>query len=143
MIYIGRLIDDEVLEDYIDSEDSGLMSAREFQYDYIECIHEQPLAFDVDMVLEQLENYGKFKGVLKLDDDKCENYILVSDAKQIVRGRGLGGVLGYLKENKELVKDCSTCKNNVEYPPPHTCDICTSLDQEEEYEMWEEKDNNE
>ncbi len=51
MIYIGRLIDDEVLEDYIDSEDSGLMSAREFQYDYIECIHEQPIAFDVDMVL--------------------------------------------------------------------------------------------
>lgn len=36
-------------------------------------------------------------------------------------------------------KDCSTCKNNVEFPPPHTCDICTSLDQEEEYEMWEAK----
>lgn len=35
--------------------------------------------------------------------------------------------------------NCSTCKNNIEYPPPHTCDICTSLDQEEEYEMWEEK----
>lgn len=33
--------------------------------------------------------------------------------------------------------DCSTCKNNVEYPLPHTCDICTSLDQEEEYGMWE------
>lgn len=35
------------------------------------------------------------------------------------------------------IKNCSTCKNNVEFPPPHTCDICTSLDQEEEYEMWE------
>lgn len=35
--------------------------------------------------------------------------------------------------------DCSTCKNNVEYPPPHTCDICTSLDREEEHEMWEAK----
>lgn len=35
--------------------------------------------------------------------------------------------------------NCSTCKNNVEFPPPHTCDICTSLDQEEEYEMWEPK----
>lgn len=34
--------------------------------------------------------------------------------------------------------DCSTCKNNVEYPPPHTCDICTSLD-EEMYCMWEAK----
>lgn len=39
----------------------------------------------------------------------------------------------------KVKKDCSTCKNNVEYPPPHTCDICTSLDQEEEYEMWEER----
>lgn len=35
--------------------------------------------------------------------------------------------------------NCSTCKNNVEFPPPHTCDICTSLDQEEEYGMWEAK----
>lgn len=35
--------------------------------------------------------------------------------------------------------NCSTCKNNIEFPPSHTCDICTSLDQEEEYEMWEAK----
>lgn len=35
---------------------------------------------------------------------------------------------------------CKTCKNNPKYnngyAPPHTCDICTSLDQEEEHEMW-------
>lgn len=41
---------------------------------------------------------------------------------------------------KGNIKNCSTCKNNVEFPPPHTCDICTSLDQEEEYEMWEPKE---
>ena len=41
---------------------------------------------------------------------------------------------------KGKIKNCSTCKNNVEFPLPHTCDICTSLDQEEEYSMWEEKD---
>lgn len=35
--------------------------------------------------------------------------------------------------------NCSTCKNNVEFPRPHTCDICTSLDQEQEYGMWEAK----
>lgn len=40
---------------------------------------------------------------------------------------------------KGKIKNCSTCKNNVEFPPPNTCDICTSLDQEEEYEMWESK----
>lgn len=33
--------------------------------------------------------------------------------------------------------NCSTCKNNIEFPSPHTCDICTSLDQEEKYGMWE------
>lgn len=41
---------------------------------------------------------------------------------------------------KGKIKNCSTCKNNIEFPPPHTCDICTSLDREEEYEMWEEKE---
>lgn len=41
---------------------------------------------------------------------------------------------------KGKIKNCTTCKNNVEFPPPHTCDICTSLNQEEEYEMWEAKD---
>lgn len=40
---------------------------------------------------------------------------------------------------KGKIKNCSTCKNNVEFPPPHTCDICISLDQEEEYSMWEAK----
>ena len=41
---------------------------------------------------------------------------------------------------KGKIKNCSTCKNNIEFPPPHTCDICTSLDQEEKYEMWEPKE---
>lgn len=39
----------------------------------------------------------------------------------------------------DCVVNCSTCKNNVKFPPPHTCDICTSLDQDEEYGMWEAK----
>lgn len=42
-------------------------------------------------------------------------------------------------EDIQTIRNCSTCKNNVEFPPPHTCDICTSLDQEEEYSMWEAK----
>lgn len=40
----------------------------------------------------------------------------------------------------DCVVNCSTCKNNVEFSPPHTCDICTSLDQDEEYGMWEAKE---
>ena len=43
---------------------------------------------------------------------------------------------GECEVNETIKHDCSTCANNVDYPPPHTCDICTSLD-EEDYEMWE------
>ena len=46
----------------------------------------------------------------------------------------------YNTDVSDCVVNCSTCKNNVEFPPPHTCDICTSLDQEEEYGMWEAKE---
>jgi len=54
--------------------------------------------FDIDRVLEQLEDYGKFKGVLRCEGESFENYIPVSVAKLIVKGRGLGGVLGYMEE---------------------------------------------
>ena len=43
-------------------------------------------------------------------------------------------------EDMQTIRNCSTCKNNVEFPPHHTCDICTSLDQEERYKMWESKE---
>ena len=46
----------------------------------------------------------------------------------------------YDTDVSDCIVNCSTCKNNVEFPPPHTCDICTSLDQEEEYGMWEAKE---
>lgn len=57
--------------------------------------------FNLDKVLEQLEDYGRFKGLLHCAGESFENYIPVSAAKQIVRRRGLGGVLGYLDEEKE------------------------------------------
>lgn len=62
--------------------------------------------FNIDVVLYQLEDYGKFKGVLLCNGEKSENYIPVSVAKQIVRARGRGGVLGYLEEKGE-----SKCTN--------------------------------
>lgn len=46
--------------------------------------------------------------------------------------------LDSIAEFPGIKMDCSTCKNNVEYPPPHTCDVCTSLDQEMHC-MWESK----
>lgn len=61
-----------------------------------------PTAFDIDMVINQIEEYGKWKGILRIEEDeKCENYIPVSVTKQIVKSRGLGGVLGYMEEENE------------------------------------------
>lgn len=56
---------------------------------------------DINNILNQLEDYGKFKGILHCEDNKCENYIPVSVAKQIVKCRGIGGVLGYMGEENE------------------------------------------
>lgn len=88
---MGRLID-------VDTLLKGNKSSIYDTSDLEEMLHYEPTAFDIDMVLEQLEEYGKYKGVLHCEDDKCENYIPISVAMQIVNGRGLGGVLGYLEE---------------------------------------------
>lgn len=43
------------------------------------------------------------------------------------------------EESRKLpIKNCSTCEYHNE-DVPHTCDICTSLDQEEDYSMWKER----
>lgn len=52
--------------------------------------------YDMNMILKQLEDYGKYNGVLHIGCNECENYIPVSVAKQIVKARGLGGYLGYM-----------------------------------------------
>lgn len=45
----------------------------------------------------------------------------------------------YPDENSRKVPDkcCGTCAYNVKPMVPHTCDECTSLDQDEMYSMWE------
>lgn len=62
---------------------------------------QQPVAFDVGMVINQLEDYAKYKGLFRFEDDKCEHYIPISIATQIVKAKGLGGVLGYLEDSSE------------------------------------------
>lgn len=51
--------------------------------------------------------------------------------------RNLENVFNFLNEEFEIMS-CSTCKHNVEFPPPHTCDVCASLDQPD-FTMWEKK----
>ena len=73
-------------------------------------IDKQPVAFDMDMVVDQLEDYGKYKGILKNKNGKCENYIPVSMAIKIVKAAGLNGVLGYLTKEDYFQLDT---KNNT------------------------------
>jgi len=94
VIYIGRLIDVDKLINRLED-----LASYE-KLDYIQEVMDEPIAFNIDMVFMQLEDYGKYKGILKCDGDNCENYIPISMAKQIVRGRGLGGILGYLGEKE-------------------------------------------
>lgn len=51
----------------------------------------------------------------------------------------LNFVFEWLEECFEIT-NCSTCKHNVESPPPDTCDKCSwySLDQPD-FTMWEKK----
>lgn len=58
-----------------------------------------PIDFDMDVVLEQLEDYGRYNGLSQWGGVGFENYIPVSVAQQIIRARGLSGVLGYLEDN--------------------------------------------
>ena len=67
----------------------------------------------------------------EFEREEIENRIL-EDAAEIEAD--------YDVDVSDCICDCSTCKNNVEFPPPHTCDICASLDQEEEFSMWEAKE---
>lgn len=88
----------------IDSDNIKIPSDAPYKSSVKRTIMQQPVAFDLGMVLDQLKDYGKYKGVLRIEKDgKCENYIPVSVAKQIVRGRGLGGVLGYMEGEKNEV----------------------------------------
>lgn len=70
----------------------------------------------------------------KIEDDLDGFDIYIKELTEIKNN------LGTIESDNDVIKNCSTCKNNVEYPPPHTCDICQSLDQEEDYEMWEGKE---
>lgn len=88
-----KLINAEELRDVF-VKDSGTYIEKTL----LEIIDTQPVACDLDMMLEQMEDYGKYKGIFRCEGKGFENYIPVSIAKQIVRGRGLGGVLGYMED---------------------------------------------
>lgn len=97
-----KLIDADIIINNLKSHQKELsVGSGNREYNFLEMIinglKNEPAHFDMEMVLDQLEDYGKYKGVLRLTDGK--NYIPVSVAKKIVKSRGVGGVLGYMEEN--------------------------------------------
>lgn len=85
-----------------------------------------------------LEKFNKPLG--ELDVIECLDVWLESTKRNIDELRAV--IEKNLEDDIDDNINCSTCAYNVEFPPPHTCDICTSLD-EEEYCMWQAKENNE
>ena len=85
--------------------------------------------------MKHVEGKTSFRTMINWVDGnwQWDNGKRLSDKYQILAWQKVEYPLHYCK-----IKDCSTCKNNVEFPPPHTCDICTSLN-EEDYCMWESK----
>ena len=83
-----RLIDADQLRGFV----RGLIRKEE-RRGFDEFIDNAPTEFDIDMIIDQIEEYGKYKGILIGMDDRCENYIPVSEVKKIIKGKGLGKTL--------------------------------------------------
>ncbi|MBD5534605.1 MAG: hypothetical protein HDQ99_02885 [Lachnospiraceae bacterium] len=39
----------------------------------------------LEKILDEIENYGKYKGVLKLEKNSCDNWLPVKEIKRILR----------------------------------------------------------
>lgn len=86
-----NLIDSDALIDYIESDESGLMSAREFQRDYIECIEEMPTAYDIDMVISKMEMYIYKQSENEMLSDNNKRFVtkVIEECIKIVKSGGV------------------------------------------------------
>lgn len=39
----------------------------------------------LEKILDEIEDYGKYKGVLKLEENGCDNWVPVREIKKIIR----------------------------------------------------------
>lgn len=69
-----RLIDADELIKYIKIWEIGTSISSD-QKEFIDCINEQPTAFDVDKVIEKLEDYLFEKYCIEGDDDNIEKIV--------------------------------------------------------------------
>lgn len=71
---MGRLIDADELIEYIKIWEVGTSISSD-QKEFIDCIDRQPTAFDVDKVIEKLEDYLFEKYCIEGDDDNIEKIV--------------------------------------------------------------------
>ena len=91
----------------------------------------------IDWLVEFLDDNGR--DFIKRIYDSMQEYDKREEIEEQILEDAAEIEADYDVDVSDCVVNCSTCKNNVEFPPPQTCDICTSLDQDEEYGMWEAK----
>lgn len=71
---MSRLIDADELIEYIKIWEIGTSISSD-QKEFIDCINNQPIAFDVDKVIEKLEDYLFEKYCIEGDDDNIEKIV--------------------------------------------------------------------
>lgn len=83
---MSRLIDADDLIEYIKIWEIG-NSISSDQKEFIDCVNRQPTVFDVDKVMEQLENRSAL--ARPVGWSKAYEIIILKDAIEIVKGGGV------------------------------------------------------
>lgn len=83
---MSRLIDADELIEYIKIWEIG-NSISSDQKEFIDCVNKQPTAFDVDKIVEQLENIGTL--ARPVGWTKAYEIIMLKDAIEIVKEGGV------------------------------------------------------
>lgn len=83
---MSRLIDADELIKYIKIWEIGTSISSD-QKEFIDCVNKQPTAFDVEKVVEQLENRSAL--ARPVGWSKAYEIIMLKDAIEIVKGGGV------------------------------------------------------
>lgn len=81
-----RLIDADELIKYIKTWEIGTSISSD-QKEFIDCVNEQPTAFDVDKVVQQLEKRSTL--AKPVGWTKSYEIVILNDAVEIVKGGGV------------------------------------------------------
>ena len=83
-----RLIDADELIKYIKIWEIGTSISSD-QKEFIDCVDKQPTAFDVNKIVEQMENRSEL--ARPVGWSKAYEIIMLKDAIKIVKGGGVDG----------------------------------------------------